>query len=155
MEVSKVKSLFSPKISRCYKDEFSNEPMSREQFPKIWKLMDDKLDYRVVATNNSKGYDVSVPKDMIDFQWHRSSIEEHTDDIAPKTYFQVALIDVVRKVKSGYDTRPLFTFYDIDGKKQSSRLVPEDCVIFNPRRPHSMIYYGSEYVVALRTVVRK
>jgi len=101
---------------------------------------------------NSEVYGTSIENGMIDVQQHNVSVDEHTDDVEPNAPFIMVVLsldDLRPYPNSKFDTRPVFSYYDEMGKKNSVRLHEGDIITFKAHRPHSMIYYGDTYTVAM------
>jgi hypothetical protein len=115
----------------------------------------ENLPENLTMASNSKTKtirDVSIPEGYFEFQKHTVSIESHTDDVANSTFMAMLVVDLQSCVKSRYDKRPLFTYFDHDNKKQSRRLDTDTLVVFNPRKNHQMMYFGYNYTVLLFSV---
>lgn len=88
-------------------------------------------------------------------QRHSTSVEDHTDDVSRGVFFQCCFLWLTDRISTAYDRRPEFLYFDPAGKKHKSRISGGDSIIFNPRKPHSLIFYGAECTLALRAVVRQ
>jgi len=154
MKIEPIKSLFTK--GKMGKDCFDNYPVKAIDYPNLTKAMDSALLLNQTTANLKpitsppSGSEVGVG--MIEFQWHRASIDEHTDDVAEDAFFQMYVVDIIKKINSYSDKRPYFSCYNSDKKKMTYRLEKHSTVIFSPSLEHSMIYYGAEYLVAIRSV---
>lgn len=153
----KIKTLFS---SGGYeKNEFNNSAVYKDDLPSLWKTMNEHLTSMIAASKQRAGINyLNIPVGYIDLQWHTRSINEHTDDISPGEFFQLFVLSTFKAkefIDSYVETEPHFHYYDERGKKKTTCLDSGKSVIFNPRKPHSVVYYGESYLVACRTVVRK
>lgn len=138
------------------KNEFAN-PVKKDACPEIASLMQSSVPDSIFEEDHSlKGgsYDSSIGSKIVELQWHQASVEEHTDDVE-LALFKLVVLGLKRAVDTQFDIRPVFSYYDYRGKKHSERLNAGDVVIFNPRKKHSMVYYGAEYLVAMVDVYRK
>ena len=155
-EIQKVKDLFNS--GELCSNEFTNAEHLGSDYPLIWKEMDELLDFGFVAAPHgykSSRLGVGITPGYIDFQQHNVSIGEHTDDVDKKFHFQltVVLLDECGGSKF-YDRYPLISYYGGDGIKHTTRLDLNTSIVFNPRKPHSVVYYGYKYTVAVRAVIK-
>lgn len=137
------------------KNEFVNS-VKKDACPEIASLIQSSPDSIFEEDHSHKGgsYDSSIGIKNVEIQWHQASVEEHTDDVE-LALFKLVVLGLKRAADSQFDIRPVFSYYDYRGKKHSERLNSGDVVIFNPRKKHSMVYYGAEYIVAMVDVYRK
>lgn len=138
------------------KNEFANS-VKKDTCPEIVSLIQSSAPDSIFEEDHShKGgsYDSSIGRKNIEIQWHQASVEEHTDDVE-LALFKLVVLGLKRTVDTQFDIRPVFSYYDYRGKKHSERLNAGDVVIFSPRKKHSMVYYGAEYLVAMVDVYRK
>jgi hypothetical protein len=156
MKMEPIKSLFSK--GKMNKDCFENYPVKATDYPNLTKAMDAALLLNQTTANlkpiTSPPSGAEVGVGMIEFQWHRASIDEHTDDVDMDVFFQMYVVDLFYKIDSYSDKRPYFSCYNSDKEKMTCRLDKHSTVIFSPRLEHSMIYYGAEYLVAIRSVYK-
>ena len=156
MKMERVKSLFGKGLMS--KDSFENYPVKAIDYPVLTKMMDKSLLMHPSTsnlkpiTNPPSGAEVGMG--MIEFQWHRSSIDKHTDDVAKDVFFQMFVLDIINKIDSYSDKRPYFSCYNSNKQLITTRLEKHSTVVFAPRLEHSMVYYGAEYLVAIRSVVK-
>jgi hypothetical protein len=156
-EIQKVKDLFNS--GRLHTNEFTNVEYPSSDFPLIWEEMNMRLEYPFEAPKSTDkkflARSLSITPEYIDFQCHDTSIEEHTDDVMKGVYFQLMVMSLDDCTGSKYhDKHPVFTYYAPDGKKCSTRLGYDCSIVFNPRKLHSVVYYGYKYTVAVRSVVK-
>jgi hypothetical protein len=156
MKIEPIKSLFTK--GKMSKDCFENYPVKATDYPNLVKAMDAALLLNQTTaplqpiTSPPSGSEVG--KGMIEFQWHRASIDEHTDDVEEGVFFQMYVVDLFYKIDTLSDKRPHFSCYNSYKEKMTSRLEKYSSVIFMPRYEHSMVYYGAEYLVAIRSVCK-
>jgi hypothetical protein len=154
MKIEPIKSLFAK--GKMRKDYFENYPVKATDYPNLTKAMDAALLLNQTTahlksiTSSPSGSEVG--KGMIEFQWHRASIDEHTDDVDKEVFFQMYVVDIIFKIDTLSDKRPYFQCYNSDKEKMTCRLEKYSSVIFAPRYEHSIVYYGAEYLVAIRSV---
>lgn len=138
------------------KNEFTNT-VKKDACPEIVSLIQSSTPDSVFEEDHSQeggSYDSSIGSKNVEIQWHQASVEEHTDDVE-LALFKLVVLGLKRAADTKFDTRPVFSYHDYSGKKHSERLNAGDVVIFNPRKKHSMAYYGAEYLVAMVDVYRK
>lgn len=157
MKNEPIKSLFTS--GKMHKDSFENYPVKAIDYPKLTATMDNALLLNQTTTNlkpiTSPPSGMEVGTGMIEFQWHRASIDEHTDDVDTEVFFQLYVLDLINKIQNYSDKRPYFSYYDVDKQKMQCRLEKQSSVIFSPSLEHSMVYYGAEYLVAIRSVCKR
>jgi beta-galactosidase beta subunit len=56
--------------------------------------------------------------------------------------------------KSIYSSAGELTYFDSSGKKKTQELHVGEPLIFNPRKPHSLNYYGVEVKLIIFSVVK-
>jgi hypothetical protein len=155
-EIQKVDDLF--KSNQLHQNEFTNREYDMTIFPEIWSYMNSALDYHFITApkRENRNWDSMISDSCIDFQRHDTSIDEHTDDVSKGIFFQMITLalDECTGISAFYDKHPLFCYYGVDGRKYKTRLDFDQSIVFNPRKPHSMIYFGYKYTVALRSVIK-
>jgi hypothetical protein len=156
MKIEPIEPLFTN--GKLSKDCFENYPVKAVDYPNLTKAMDAALLLNQTTahlkpiTTPPSGSEVGTGR--IEFQWHRASIDEHTDDVDGDIFFQMYVVDLINKIDSYSDKRPQFSWYNSDKEKMTCRLDKHSTVVFAPRYEHSMIYYGAEYLVAIRSVCK-
>jgi len=99
---------------------------------------------------NNRGTVIEVGKNVVEFQKHQLSVQEHTDDVTSGNFFGCVVVDLHQKVESTFVSGfPLFNYYDETGKKRSFEMGVGDMIIFNPKKKHSVVWFGMDYTVAL------
>lgn len=159
LNIQKVRTLFSREKSDFRINEFDNRQIHKSVLPFLWSWFDNTISQEqfIPINRSTSTLQPVIEPEMIDIQCHNRSIFPHTDDIPKGQYFQLVVLDLKATNKSKWtfnEERPVFSYYDGNGHKHSQRLLVGDSVVFNPRREHSMIYYGDIYTVAIRTVVK-
>jgi hypothetical protein len=150
----KISSLFYNKIAET--NEFNNGNFHWLEFPDLWKHMNKTLpaELETVKVGPSR-YGIDISPHCIDIQRHDRSIAPHDDSITEPQYFQMVVVKLTPQKGNIYEVRPVFHYYDENGKKKEKKLNVGDSVVFNPRKTHSMIYYGHVYTVGIRAVSKK
>lgn len=151
-----VKDFTSKSSKKLWKNEFANT-QSKTEYPILASLLEEAHTDGVFEEDFSPEMvsgDSSIGRKNIEIQWHQASVEEHTDDVC-MAFFKMVVLGLKRAADTQFDIRPVFNYYDYHGKNRSMRLQAGDVVIFNPRKNHSMIYYGAEYMVAMVDVYIK
>jgi hypothetical protein len=150
-----IGSLFSNQLAEI--NNFNNGYIHWSEFPDLWRHMDKTLpqNFESIKIGNNQ-YGINISPHCIDVQRHDRSIQPHTDRIDAPTIFQLVVVQLSH-VKDGkfFNCEPVFHYYDETGKKKQTALKVGDSVLFNPRKPHSMIYYGATYTVGMRSVTKK
>lgn len=147
------------------KAEFSNKHnindfigTSREikSIPGLSELIDEHLDGDYTTTLGRKLQGVGVSEGMFELQKHDISIEAHTDDVDVGLYFGMYVLETKLATRGGnrcYVRSPSFFYVDpIDGRKKEKIMSVGSFVAFNPRKKHSVAFYGYDYTVMLFTV---
>ena len=96
--------------------------------------------------------DTPIPSGFFEIQWHDHSVEEHSDDVVAPTFFCVIPFDVDKVSKSKFTQSPKLTYFGGDGKKKSTRMDESKLIIFNPRKKHSLDYYGRDVKLIIFSV---
>jgi hypothetical protein len=156
MKIEPIKTLFTK--GKMSKDCFENYPVKATDYPNLTKAMDAALLLNQTTAHlkpiTAPPSGSEVGRCMIEFQWHRASIDEHTDDVDEDVFFQMYVVDLINKIDSYSDKRPHFSWYNSDKENRTTRLQRNSTVVFMPRYEHSMVYYGAEYLVAIRSVCK-
>lgn len=156
-EIKQVKVLFESGKSLCI-NEFTNMEYPSSDFPLIWKEMDWLIEYPFKAPAKGEktiGTGLGITPGYIDFQLHDVSIEAHTDDVISGIYFQLVVLSLDDCGGSEYlEKRPTMSYFTPEGKKVTTKLDEGSSLVFNPRKLHSVVYYGYKYLVAIRSVVK-
>ena len=104
---------------------------------------------------------VAIPPGMFELQRHNASVHPHEDDVSRGLYFALCVCsseqperDTLRTGERG-DTSNRFEFYGPNGRKSLVELWPGVVYVFNPRRTHSITFYGNRDTLAIVTVRRK
>mgnify|MGYP001132720119 CR=1 FL=1 len=136
-------------------DEFTSEPMPFAHYPAFTTELDHWLSswgYSRTINNIKNG--TQIKAGHFELQRHNASVESHVDDVPYPVNFVLAVIqsdDPTHKALSRYDDRNVFTYYH-GRAKQSKRLEPGDFVVFNPRKPHGITFYGRRDTLLLASV---
>lgn len=68
-------------------------------------------------------------------------------------YFKIMFVETIDRLDYiGYDLRPVFNAISYDGDLINKRINAKNIFIFKPYELHSVIYYGAEYLVIVRSV---
>jgi len=136
-------------------DEFMNEPVSFDCFPAFTAELDEWLAARgYLRTHEEVRVCSQILAGHFELHRHNASVETHTDDVLAPVHFILAVIRSdapAYRSDSRFDNRNEFSYYH-GRKKESKRLEPGDFVIFNPRRPHGLIFYGRRDTLLLASV---
>ncbi len=103
---------------------------------------------RRLATRDTK--EREIPPESFELQTHTISVHEHTDSVRDFE-FGIYVLKCLPVVRTAYESRTQFTFYR--ERHKSIRFLNEgDCITFNPRKPHSMTYFGDAATFMLFSV---
>ena len=75
-------------------------------------------------------------------------VEEHIDDACLFWILVLEMVYTTIPTLAGYDRYPALHYY-IGRSKMAKRLKIGDVVVFNPKRPHSLIHYGNSPTMLL------
>lgn len=131
-------------------DSFNSFDYDFNLLPNIKEYIEECLNeqgYRLRKRNQIR-QGLSVPAGKFNIQKHNSSVEEHIDDAC---LFGILVLEMV------YTTIPTLAnnvcdpalHYYIGRTKKAERLKTGDVVVFNPKRPHSLIHYGNSPTMLL------
>ena len=126
-------------------DSFNSFDYDFNLLPNIKDYIEECLNeqgYRLRKRNQNR-VSASVPAGKFNIQKHNSSVEEHVDDDA--CLFGIFVLEIVYTTiptLAGYDRYPALHYY-IGRSKMVERLKIGNVVVFNPKRPHSLIHYGN------------
>jgi len=131
-------------------DSFNSLDYDFNLLPNIKGYIEECLNeqgYRLRKRNKIR-QGLSVPAGKFNIQKHNSSVEEHIDDAC---LFGILVLETV------YTTIPTLAnnvcapalHYYIGRTKKAERLKTGDVVVFNPKRPHSLIHYGNSPTMLL------
>ena len=137
-------------------NDFNGIPHEIKSVPGLQKMIDEYLgedDDLTILSGKIQG--VGVPEGRFVLQKHDISIEPHTDDVDVGLYFCMYVLATERSTIGDtlYARDPSFSYVDaITNRKMEIPLHPGTFVAFNPRKKHSVVYYGYSYTVMLFTV---
>ena len=138
-------------------DCFTNSPFDFDEVPLFRRHLEQMIQARSVQLlQKSPGFmDSAFGVNRFELQRHTASVDEHTDDVARGIYFGVYAVGNVGEAgpyRRRYDTRVELRYYDHCGRKHKTRIGVRDCAVFNPRRPHELVFYGDFTTLALFSV---
>jgi len=108
----------------------------------------------MLAPQQPRNYDSAIPGGFFEIQWHDHSVSEHDDDVCSPCFFCVMPFQFRKITKSYYSAMPELVYFGADRKKKSSKLESGEAIIFNPRKPHSLNYFGIEVKLIIFSVVK-
>lgn len=136
---------------------FNNHNIQFEEYPEFWKDMKAQLSgsgFKLLDRTTSV-YGVEMPQGTFEVQLHDHSVESHTDKVSRRIFFGIKVLEIKELSKSVYSDLPKFNYYSPDGMALSTYLAEDEGVlIFNPRRKHSLEYFGKSVKLALFSVVK-
>lgn len=144
-----------------YEDSFMGRHYPLDSHPELRDYLRQQLDLYGFKLVEGATAGVAVPPGMFELQLHNASVRPHEDDIPRGLYFALCVCnseeparDTLRNKEMG-ETENEFAFYDSRGRKHIADLHPGTVCVFNPRRTHSVTFYGNRDTLALVTVQRK
>ena len=133
-------------------DSFNSFDYDFDLLPNIKEYIKESLKeqgYRLRNKNqNQNRVSPSVPAGKFNIQKHNSSVEEHVDDACLFGIFVLEIVYTTIPTLAGYDRYPALHYY-IGRSKMVERLKIGDVVVFNPKRPHSLVHYGNSPTMLL------
>jgi hypothetical protein len=105
-----------------------------------------------LISHQPRHFDAAIPGGFFEIQWHDHSVEEHSDDVVAPAFFCVIPFAVNKVSKSKFTQSPKLTYFGGDGKKKSTRMDESELIIFNPRKKHSLDYYGLDVKLIIFSV---
>jgi len=138
------------------KNEFTSVSYSFSEYPEVKQAVSEMVaeaGFRLPCLRDPRSF--AIQKHRFELQTHSRSVEEHTDDVSSGVYFGLMPVKRRLKVRTSrpYETCTVFNFKLGRGRLQR-RLEVGDMTVFNPRAPHSLIYYGEETTLMLFCLVR-
>lgn len=144
-----------------YEDSFMGRHYPLDSHPELRDYLRQQLDLYGFKLVEGETGGVAVPPGMFELQRHNASVRPHEDDVPRGLYFALCVCnseeperDTLRHREMG-GTDNEFEFFNPSGRKCTAILHPGTVCIFNPRRTHSVTYYGNRDTLALVTVQRK
>lgn len=131
-------------------DSFNSFDYDFNLLPNIKDYIEECLNeqgYRLRKRNQNR-LAPSVPAGKFNIQKHNSSVEEHVDDACLFGIFVLEIVYTTIPTLAGYDRYPALHYY-IGRSKMVERLRIGNVVVFNPKRPHSLIHYGNSPTMLL------
>ena len=131
-------------------DSFNSFNFDFNLLPNIKEYIEECLNeqgYRLRKRNQIR-QGLSVPAGKFNIQKHNSSVEEHIDDACLFGIFVLEMVYTTIPTLAGYDRYPALHYY-IGRSKMVERLKIGNVVVFNPKRPHSLIHYGNSPTMLL------
>jgi hypothetical protein len=105
-----------------------------------------------LISHQPRHFDAAIPGGFFEIQLHDHSVEEHSDDVVAPAFFCVIPFAVNKVSKSKFTQSPKLTYFGGDGKKKSTRMDESELIIFNPRKKHSLDYYGLDVKLIIFSV---
>lgn len=144
-----------------YEDSFTGRHYPLDSHPELRDYLRQQLGPHGFELTKGRTDGVAVPPGMFELQRHNASVRPHEDDVPRGLYFALCVCnseeperDTLRNKEMG-DAENDFAFYDPRGRKHIADLRPGFVCVFNPRRTHSITFYGNRDTLALVTVRRK
>lgn len=145
-------------------NDFMSKAIHRDEMPELWSELDNELAAWVVNTQKPLkpvdalkiDIDSGIRPQKMEFQCHTISVAEHIDDVQAGIFFQIYVISTTPMVPDGTPgiSPALLSYIDDQGRRRTARMIEGTSAILNPRRTHSMTYYGHSPLIALRSVIR-
>lgn len=97
----------------------------------------------------------TITAGQFELQTHERSVNPHTDLVPKGEYFGLYPVGGKVLVKdSTYEYSTELTFYE-DQRKETKKLVTGELIIFNPRKLHSLTYYGEATTFMLFSIYKR
>lgn len=145
-----------------FRREFKEHPCRRNDFNTRlgWAYRDlDAATYDALQSGlQFQGLEINSPesKSLLEYQLMDISVESHVDEGYGRLgFFLWVLSSKNRRSRPiRFDSRALFRYFSLDGKKQEVRLEPGMVIAFNQNRSHEMLFCGQEIGLALGVAKR-
>jgi hypothetical protein len=134
--------------------EFNNAPISFDHCPEFQNSIECELaasGYKLLERGSGG---MEIPPGFFELQLHDHSVSEHTDDITQGVYFGIKVLEIKKVSDSVFTSLPVFTYHGTDKKTSAMFAEDDSIVVFNPRKPHKLDYYGKSVKLALFSVVK-
>lgn len=131
-------------------DSFDSFDYDFNLLPNIKEYIEECLNeqgYRLRKRNQIR-QGLSVTAGKFNIQKHNSSVEEHVDDACLFGIFVLEMEYTTIPTLANNVCDPVLHYY-IGMTKKAERLKTGDVVVFNPKRPHSLIHYGNSPTMLL------
>lgn len=135
------------------KNDFISQSFWIAEYPEVERSIVEQAagaGFRLPDLQTS-GLEVRARK--FELQTHSRSVEEHTDDVERGVYFGLLPVSRRRRVYTSYESGTWLHF-QLGRKRLRRRMEVGELVIFNPRAPHALVYYGEETTFMLFVLVR-
>lgn len=133
-------------------NEFTSPQYEQDEFPLFFDAVRDGVAHLGFELSSGREFDSGVRVGKFEVQTHSVSVREHTDDVVSPSYFGIVVLNTTtRGIKYSYDSHATFTGYGVRGK-YTRELEFGRLMVFNPRKPHSLTYYGEVVTLALFSV---
>lgn len=133
-------------------NEFVSPQYEQDDFPVFFDAVREGVKRLGFELSSGREFDSGVRVGKFELQTHSVSVHEHTDDVVSPSYFGIVVLNTTtRGIKYAYDSRATFTGYGVKGKYKRE-LEFGRLMVFNPRKPHSLTYYGEVATLALFSV---
>lgn len=134
-------------------NEFLSPAYEQGEYPAFFDAVQQGLEYLEFSLHGGELSGSGVLPGKFELQTHTVSVHEHTDDVGAPWYFGLVVLNTTtRGVKYSYDSIARFTGYGRRGK-YTRELTVGRLMAFNPRKPHSLTFYGEVPTIALFSVV--
>ena len=133
-------------------NEFTSPQYEQDEFPLFFDAVRDGVSNLGFELSSGREFESGVRAGKFELQTHSVSVREHTDDVVSPSYFGIVVLNTTtRGIKYSYDSLATFTGYGVRGK-YTRELEVGRLMVFNPRKPHSLSYYGEVVTLALYSV---
>lgn len=140
------------------RNEFMNPGVPIDRYPLVKSDIEAQLSdagFELISESGNS-FPVNVEPGEFELQSHERSVEEHIDGIDRRFFFAIYPVGTKIRIKR-YDPFVSDTELSgfLDGKRFSKPLRIGEVIIFNPRKPHALIYYGELTTFMLVTVQKR
>lgn len=146
-EIRKLRSYIHK--HKHYVNDFGGWSESMNEFPSITEIIKEFMSTNKFEFFNDSRYTTS---DKLNFQIWDISVPQHKDQTDLGELFLLCPVEMRKKSHFDFDQSPVFSYIDQYKKRKTEKLVEEDCVVFNPRHNHSVMYQGYDYLIAIVSV---
>lgn len=135
------------------KNAFENPSVWITEYPEVERSIVEQAASAGFRLPDSQKSGLAVRARKFELQTHARSVEEHTDDVERGVYFGLLPVSRRRRVHTSHESGTWLNF-QLGRKRLQRRMGVGELIVFNPRAPHSLVYYGEETTFMLFVLVR-
>lgn len=123
-------------------------------YPNMERLIVDSASSMGFSLPDRRAVGHPVRPRTFELQTHQRSVARHKDDVDTGVFFGLMPVRSRCVIESKlFESRTLFSFR-LGRQAVEKRMEPGRLIVFNPRTPHSLTYFGEETTFMLFTLVR-